>query len=65
MTEVNSARFSVGAKDFFGSESPNFELFLLTPSPAYRGRGAFGAQMTKFIYFLLPQQMKLTSKNLG
>lgn len=52
MTEVNSARFSVGAKDIVQFwESLGFELFLLTPSPAYQGRGAFGAQMTNLFIF--------------
>lgn len=47
MTELNSARLSVGAKDFVQLwGSLGFELFLLTPSSAYQDRKAFGAQMT-------------------
>lgn len=53
MTEPNSARLSVGAKDFvklWGSLGT--ELFLLTPSSAYQGRKVVGAQTTNFFFFI-------------
>lgn len=52
MTELNSARFSVGARDFVQFwESLGLGLFLLTPSPAYQSRGALEAQVTNLCIF--------------
>lgn len=59
MTELNSARLSVGARDFVQLwGSLGFELFLLTPSSAYQGRKAFEAWMTYL--FIFYYQSKLT-----